>query len=168
MDHLHLFHLFYHGFGIECIRVNPTNMVIIYWFQDKEELDEEAATYIASKEGALNRFTIRRLPFDWQNPYGFFIVITMEYSILSYGLTFGGCVLVFAIGAFCYGVAWSKIIKCSLFSIHRSTQANVDQSILFEQIIEFLELHSRNKQLRLKLIETFQEFLFPFLSLIVF
>lgn len=59
----------------------------------------------------------------------------------------GACILVLAIGSYLYVIAMSKSIKGSLFAIKRNAQANADQSILEEQIIEFLKLHSSAKRL---------------------
>lgn len=41
----------------------------------------------------------------------------------------------------------SKIIKGSLFAINQNIQAKAEQSILSEQINEFIELHSSVQQL---------------------
>lgn len=52
-----------------------------------------------------------------------------------------------SIGSYLYGIAYSKAIKGSLFTINQSIQAQADPSILLEQLTEFLELHSNAKQL---------------------
>lgn len=95
----------------------------------------------------LNCTDICRFPFDWQNPFGFAMAIAIQYAMISYGLTIGGCVLVLAISAFFYGIAVSKCIKISLFTIQRSAQTKIDQSILLQQMIELFEMHSSAKQL---------------------
>lgn len=44
-------------------------------------------------------------------------------------------------------IALNKIVKASLFNFNRNIRAKADQTVLLEQLIEFLELHSSAKQL---------------------
>lgn len=67
--------------------------------------------------------------------------------MFTHGVAIIACVLGLAIGSFLYGMALSKDIKMSLFYINRNARAEGDQSILLEQIVEFLQLHSSSKQL---------------------
>lgn len=95
----------------------------------------------------MNRFFIRRFPWNWKNPFGFLIAIAIQNALFSYALMIGACLVAFGIGAYLYEIAVSNCIKGSLFAINRNTQAKADQSILLEQFIEFLKLHSNAKQL---------------------
>lgn len=65
----------------------------------------------------------------------------------TYGFAICACVMNLSIGSYLYGIAYSKAIKGSLFTINQSIQAQADPSILLEQLTEFLELHSNAKQL---------------------
>lgn len=88
-----------------------------------------------------------RFPFDWKNPFGFFMATTLQYILASYGLFIGVCILALAIGVYLFGNAMSKCIKEILFAISEHSNAEIDRSVLLEQFIEFIQYHSRVKQL---------------------
>lgn len=86
-----------------------------------------------------------RFPFDWQNPFGFFVAIAIEYGICLYMAVIGAGVLVLAIGCYLYAVRMAECIKVLLFDITQS--AGADETNLMKQLVDFIEFHSRAKQL---------------------
>lgn len=90
---------------------------------------------------------ILRLPFDWRNPFGFSIAFAIQYATLLYATKIGVCALTLGIGSYILAIASSKCIKGSLFAIGRSIKAESDRSCILDQLIEFIDFHSRVKQL---------------------
>lgn len=68
----------------------------------------------------------------------------MQYALGRYALMVGACIAVLAIEFFIYTNAMSKCIKQSLFAISKSKGHS---GKIREQFIEFLEYHTRVKQL---------------------
>lgn len=65
----------------------------------------------------------------------------------------GACIVSLAVGCYLVGIAMSKSIIGSLFSISQSIDA--DQNIILEQLVEFIGLHLTAKQLRESLLENY-------------
>lgn len=68
--------------------------------------------------------------------------------MFSYGLKIGACVIALGFGTYLYGISFSKCIKHNLFAINRSAQDETERNEIWNQLIEFIEFHSRAKQLR--------------------
>lgn len=96
-------------------------------------------------------FAIRRFPFDAKSPLGFSIALTFQFTILSYAVVIAGCVIALAIGSYSYGVVLSKALKVSLNSINRHVRRKKNEICILDEIIEFVQFHSRGKQLSKKL-----------------
>lgn len=95
----------------------------------------------------VSNFIARRFPFDWKTPLGFLIAMGAQYTVLSYLTMIGGCVLVLGIGTFLYLMTMSKCIKSCLFAIGRNAELKSNRTHIEEQLIEFIQYHSRVKQL---------------------
>lgn len=78
----------------------------------------------------------------------------IQFAMLTYAFTINAPLITMSIASYLYAIALSRIVKGSLFAINRSSNRaeKLDRSILLEQIIEFLEVHSSAKQLSGKLI----------------
>lgn len=75
------------------------------------------------------------------------VAMAVQYTMFSCGMKIGACALVFASGAYFYGIAISECIKMSLFAINENAKSKTNRCHLLEQIIEFLKLHSGAQQL---------------------
>lgn len=91
-----------------------------------------------------------RTPFDWRNPIGYLVAVTMQYVMIMYLLSTVGCALVFAIASYLFSIAMSKSIKLNLCSINRKAGDEIHRMRLMEQLVEFIEYHSRVKQLSIQ------------------
>lgn len=103
-----------------------------------------------SNQCVLNIFFLKcvpRLPFDWRNPFGYLIAIAIHCILFWYETMIGACPLVSAFGYYYFGIAASKCIKGSLFSIAQSIDAKINKKHIFDQLAEFIELHSSVEQL---------------------
>lgn len=99
------------------------------------------------KSMLFNGSKIKRLPFDWRNPYGFMIALGIQYVMFLYMAMIGGNIFILPVGSFLYAIAMTKCIKGSLFAIGRSGDTNQTTGPILEQLAEFIEFHSHVKQL---------------------
>lgn len=93
-----------------------------------------------------------RIPFDWNNPIGYLIVIVIEYVILVYEYIIVACTLALGSGAFWYAISATKEIQCILDSIEdrieaKKSQPNDEFKALFS---EYIYAHGIVKQLSIK------------------
>lgn len=59
----------------------------------------------------------------------------------------GVCIICFSIGIYLFAMSSSQCVKSSLFSISRNSKLKLNQKRIFEQFNEFIQFHSRVKQL---------------------
>lgn len=136
---LQLFHLFHHWFE-ECgLRITISDLVLT----SKQSYLVNACVL---KRLHLSLFVVRRLPFDWKNPFGFVMAITLQYIIFTYAMKVGACVLTLAIGLYLYVIAMSECIKQILFAISQSTRTEAEQNLIQEQLIEYIEFDANVKR----------------------
>lgn len=88
-----------------------------------------------------------RFPFDWRNPLGYLIALALQCVVVSYLLLVGSCGMALAIGSYLYFMASNKCIKGNLLSINQWTGGNKNSQQISNQFIEFIQFHSRVKQL---------------------
>lgn len=88
---------------------------------------------------------MQRFPFDWRSPLGYLAIMTIQYIMQMYAHKIVACVLVIAAGFYLYSVTAIKSMKISLSSIQRKSHDKNER--LREELFEFLEFHSRMKQL---------------------
>lgn len=91
----------------------------------------------------------KRLPFDWTNPIGYLIAVTIEYIILGYEYLINACNIGLGIGAYWIAISTTKeiqrILRSIKYKIHaKNNQSNDELKNLFS---EFIEVHAVTKQL---------------------
>lgn len=139
MVHSYLFHLLYYRFGKYGFWITIPNVVSVF------EVDIESIKCI--RYMLTFCYHLCRFPFVWRNPFGFLIAIVIQYTMISYASMIGACVIAFALGFYLYTIAMTKCIKGSLFSINRNAQLKIKRKCIFKQLVEFIEFHSKVKQL---------------------
>lgn len=90
-----------------------------------------------------------RLPFDWKNPQGYLIAITLQYIIGIYAITFVGCIVTLGFGTFLFAVAVNKISKQSLSTIRKKAKHKSNETL--RRLYEFVQFDSSVKQLSFNL-----------------
>lgn len=91
---------------------------------------------------------MQRIPFNWRSPFGYSIIVTIQYIIEACVLLIAGCAVVFAIGNYLFLITMSKLLlKVRLSSISQNAGDESERRCLIERPIEFLKFHSRVKQL---------------------
>lgn len=88
-----------------------------------------------------------RFPFDWKNPYGFLISISIEHIMITYALIIGVCALNFSIETYLFVMATTKVIKQNLNSINENDKTNQTRTSISTQFSQFVRYHSMVKQL---------------------
>lgn len=82
----------------------------------------------------------QRFPFDWNNPIGYLIAVTLEYIILAYEFFVVACLVGLGIGANLLGILVIKDIQSIVQSINSEAKATKNQSndlkILFSEHID--------------------------------
>lgn len=89
---------------------------------------------------------IQRLPFHWKHPFGFLIATTMQYTVFSYAMKIGACLMSFAVGLNFYVVAMSKYVKQHLSAIKRSHRSKFKRRLIRKQLIEYIAFDSSVKR----------------------
>ena len=88
-----------------------------------------------------------RLPFDWKNPYGFFIGVTMEFEVATYLLLLVACLLTLSCGCLLFMLTMIKVAKQSLHSINKTAKLKSKRTLISNQLTQFIQYHSILKQL---------------------
>lgn len=73
----------------------------------------------------------------------------IQYIMLKYALKVAACILALSIGFYLYAMAMCKCIRQKLFAIGQNSKASarIKHIRIWDQLIEFIEFHSRVKQL---------------------
>lgn len=93
----------------------------------------------------------KRFPFAWNNPFGYLIAVTVEYTTCACEYFLGACTLALAIGTFWIAISMTKEIQQILLIINDEAKEKKIQSeqlnVLFS---EFIDAHGIVKQLSIK------------------
>lgn len=91
---------------------------------------------------------VKRFPFDWHNPIGYLIAVTVEYVIFGYECFIIACVLSFGIGAIWLIISVTKEIRHTLHSINDVGQENKIKSNELKRLFsEYFHTYAAIKQL---------------------
>lgn len=87
---------------------------------------------------------------------GFLIDIAIQYVMNWYILMIGASIITLESEICMYVIGIAECINASLNCIFQYTTTDIDPSLIEEQLVEFIQLHSRVKQLS-KLNDLFKE-----------
>lgn len=91
---------------------------------------------------------LKRVPFDWRNPIGYFFAVASECIIVGYEFITIACTLSFAIGVFWLTVSTIREIQHILHSINAKAQAKKNQRMKLKVLFsELIDTHVGIKQL---------------------
>lgn len=91
--------------------------------------------------------TYSRFPFDWKNPLGYLIAITIEYIMFIFVFLYGGGEVCFGIGSFLFSVAASTDIKADLKEIGMHGVLPENRKWTLYKLSNFIQVHAQLKQL---------------------
>lgn len=75
-----------------------------------------------------------RFPFDWKNPYGYALAVTLQIKIASIPVRFIACFLSLASGCFLFSLSLARDLKGGVHSINE----NAHEKFTCEQIIDLI------------------------------
>lgn len=101
---------------------------------------------------------MKRIPFDWRNPFVYLVVVTVQYIMEVCLVLTAGCTLILGIGCYMCSIAFSKSIKMNLHSISQKVDDESQRQCVMEQFIEFIACHSRVKQYSIFPNKSFNQF----------
>lgn len=92
-------------------------------------------------------FITSRYPFDWSNPFGYLVAISLQYVIVTALFLLGAGLLLTGMSSFLFIVAAIKDVKINLNSINERGALAGNQSWTLAQLSDFVEFHAQLKQL---------------------
>ena len=87
------------------------------------------------------------MPFDWRNPVGFVIAMSMLYIMFSCIMKIAACVIALAVGSYLYAIADSKCLQRILSAVDQSSQLKAERKHIRKQLVDLMQYHSNVKQL---------------------
>lgn len=92
-------------------------------------------------------FSIRRFPFDWKNPVGYFFAVTLQYISVVYFFIFTECVIFFGVGCFVFELSATNDLKNDLAAINNSARKKKNKFQALSLVSDFIQSYSNLKQL---------------------
>lgn len=90
----------------------------------------------------------KRIPFNWQNPFGYSVALILQFIFISYLLHYIACFVTLAFGAYLFATSINRSMKDNLHSISKiAKERKTKESDIFEQLSTFIHGHADIKQL---------------------
>lgn len=133
---LHVFHL---RFGKRCLQNALSSLVRL-----KGQISYAKTIFMVF-------FSLgHRLPFDWQNPLGYLVAFSFQFTVTWYLLLTILCTSIFAIGTCLTLLSLAEDIKCELHAIKLSATFGKNRLEMLQRFKRFVEFHSFVKQLSVR------------------
>lgn len=127
--------LFHFGIGKWCICLAVCNVVSVQPICSKNRRTFCINLWICV-------WSIRRLPFDWRNPYGYLAAVLIQYVVGLYLFLFATCVLPTTLGAYMLARTFAKDLMICISSINDRVQINENKVEIIKQHSKMLKIHS--------------------------
>lgn len=88
-----------------------------------------------------------RFPFDWKSPMGFLLSTIITCALVQFGFTFMAHLISLGIGMNFFVVSFTEDAKQD-FCAMNLRHGTVERVNIYQQISEFVQIHSDAKQLR--------------------
>lgn len=85
---------------------------------------------------------IRRFPWDWQTPTGYFLAVIIQYIQTVYLFLFASISFSIGIGGFLFGNTVMKDMCAIINSINDNAQFDGNRTQMMEQLSQLIETHS--------------------------
>lgn len=89
----------------------------------------------------------QRFPFDWKNPIGYYIAVSLQYFGAKMALSYVGCFLSFGVASFAFSIAVCRDLKYELNLIDGNVKIGKRRCQIFSKFMKFIDLHTNMKQL---------------------
>lgn len=90
---------------------------------------------------------MKRIPFNWRNPYGYFIAVVFQTIGISYVCHYLACFMSFTLGAYLYAATINRYMIDDLKSMNGIAKLKKSNSGILNQLFNFIRAHSECKQL---------------------
>lgn len=87
------------------------------------------------------------MPFDWRNPVGYSVVVSLQYFMTVWIGCFVGSIATLGVSSYLIGVAVADDIKGHLYAINDNAKTKRTRLTAVEQFSDFIENHTFVKQL---------------------
>lgn len=88
-----------------------------------------------------------RFPYDWRNPFGYFVATMQVYIIFTFMLFFISVIISLGIGCYLFGITTANEIKSVFIIANKKLRLKSEHSLALKRFTELVELHSMAKQL---------------------
>lgn len=88
-----------------------------------------------------------RFPFDWRNPIGYLVALTLQYTANVRFFKLVACLVATGLGAFSFELSMTTHVKTDLKLINESAKMKENRLSTLKRLSEFIEFHSRLKEL---------------------
>lgn len=130
--HIRLFHLLYHGCGTRCV-----------WYTIFDVVGSTLNWFINWKFLWLEFIKIRRFPWDWRTPTGYFAAAILQYIQTIYTFTFSSMSLAMGLGTVSIAITLVKDICHTINSVNDIANVDGNRIQMIEQLSDSIETHSR-------------------------
>lgn len=91
-----------------------------------------------------------RLPYDWKNPTGYLITVSMQWFLASWIFQYIGCMVFLGFASFIIAISVIKILNGELHPINKMSSDKISRKSrqnLYEKFFKFIYTHANSKQL---------------------
>lgn len=92
-------------------------------------------------------FSSIRFPFEWRNPIGYTVAVSLQCIVITYTFFTMMTMLVIGIASYSFGISLTEDLKYILHSIEEKSKLRKNRPYLYRQFIEFIILQSDTMQL---------------------
>lgn len=99
---------------------------------------------------------IKRFPYDWQNPVGYLVAVSIQLFTATIAFRYIGCFTLLAFGGFMFALAIVQILKDVLLSInnlasfknrnHKLAKNEKLRKNIYEKLFQFIQMHAHLQQ----------------------
>lgn len=101
---------------------------------------------------------LSRFPFDWENPIGYLIAITLQLELISWNLRFMANLVSFGVACLLFTFQAAKDMKYDLHKINKNVKTKQTRSQTVEQLTEFIQFVTSRELSINSIIMTFRRF----------
>lgn len=86
-------------------------------------------------------------PFDWQNPFGYFLAMTFAFTLLTYTLLLISAIASFGIGCYLLAITVTNEVKSITKIATTKLRLKTERSLALSRFVDLIEWHSKYKKL---------------------
>lgn len=89
----------------------------------------------------------QRFPTNVERPFGYLLALLFEFLAVLCFLILNACMTTYAFGSFLFGLSSCKEVKHSLHSLNKKSNHNGNESQIFTNLCDFIQLQTSVRQL---------------------